>query len=80
MMDLSDGNVQTVNIEPILLIDNLSEFEVYVGYSNKNNNQTKPNWRIKRFTNVDGIHHFGFPNGNQNFEFIWNDRFTYNYF
>jgi len=79
MVQSTDINGQVFNLEPILLIDNLSDNEVYIGTSRGLRIENKTIWRIKRYTNVNGIRKFAYPNGKQDFNYVWNDRFTYNY-
>jgi hypothetical protein len=75
----SDFNLQQHNIEAPLLVDEVSSTEFYIGLSKNTKEIGKANWRIKRIWKVGGVWNFGFPNGNQNFEFVWDDRDTYTY-
>ena len=75
----TDMNIQQYNYHPVVLIDELSDVEFYIGYSRNFNNQSKPNWQIKRIWKVGTVWHFGFPNGNQDFKWIWDERYGYSY-
>ncbi|MFW6377056.1 MAG: hypothetical protein ACOCZ5_00275 [bacterium] len=72
-------NIQQYNIEPYVLVDEVSETEIYVGTSRTFNTKSKPIWRIKRFWKVGSVWMQGFPDGRQDFIHVWDDRITYNY-
>lgn len=75
----TDLNTQQHNLESSLLVDEVSSTEYYIGKSDNTNNIFKGNWRIKRIWKVGNVWNFGFPDGNQNFEFVWDLRDTYTY-
>jgi hypothetical protein len=75
----SDFNIQSFNIDPILLVDELSSTEFYVGRSINSNDTSKANWRIERIQKIGSTWKFEFPDGNQSYDFIWDNRFTYSY-
>lgn len=73
------GNVNQINYDGIMLIDELSDTEFYIGYSEKNSRSDKEQWRIRRIWQVGSVWYFGFPDGDQSFNFVWDDRLTYTY-
>ena len=77
--DFKNDNVFAHNIERPMLVDEVSDTEFYIGYSQNTKQQDKNNWRIKRIWKVGSVWNFGFPDGNQNFEFKWDLRDTYTY-
>lgn len=72
-------DVQAINIEPPVLIDETSATEYYIGTSINDRNMGRPYWKIKRIWKIGNVWKSGFPNGNQDFKFIWDDRYTYVY-
>jgi len=78
-MGLSELSYQQGEIEPVKLIDEVSSTEYYIGESINGNSQSKPTWKIKRVWKVSTVWHFGFPNGEQGYNFIWDNRFEYSY-
>ena len=83
--DISDygstsSKVYDHDIESPLLVDEVSDTEFYIGYSNNTRYENKGNWRIKRIWKVGSVWNFGFPNGDQNFTFIWDERDSYTYY
>lgn len=79
MLQDSEINVQAINIEPYLLVDETSTTEYYIGTSRSFSDPAKANWRIKRIMKIGNIWKFQYPNGDQRFQFVWDDRFTYTY-
>lgn len=75
----TDINIQQHDFEPPLLVDEVSETEFYIGYSNNSSIKSASHWRIKRIVQIGNVWNFEFPNGNQNFIFIWDIRDTYDY-
>jgi len=67
------------NIEPRKLIDEVTQENFYLGVSNNGNNTSRPIWLIKRIWKVGSVWNIGFPNGRQEFKFVWNDRYSYDY-
>lgn len=70
---------QQHKIENILLVDELSDTEYYVGTSANFSDPAKDNWRIKRIWKVGNVWRFEFPDGNQDFKWVWDDRLSYTY-
>lgn len=80
-MALSEAgiNVQQHNYDPIMLVDESTATEYYVGVSNNTSNPSAATWRIKRIWKIGNVWKFGFPDGDQKFKFIWDDRYGYTY-
>ena len=76
---LEDIDVQDHVRDPIMLVDEQSSTEYYVGISKSHRDPASPNWRIKRIYKVGSIWKFEFPNGDQTFKYIWDARFGYTY-
>lgn len=76
----TDFNTYQHKIEAPMLIDEVSSTEYYVGESNNTKDINKNNWRIKRIWKVGFVWYMGFPNGNQDYDFVWDDRDTYIYY
>lgn len=79
MLNEYDYSVQAIKIEPTMLVDEYSNFEYYIGTSKSFKDQSKPNWKIKKIWKTDSVWYSGYPNGNQDFSFVWNDRYGYAY-
>lgn len=65
--------------EPYVKIDEASSDEIYVGVSNNGNNGGESTWRIKRMIKTGGVWSVEFPDGNQEFIYKWDDRYTFGY-
>jgi hypothetical protein len=76
---LNDFNVQDRVRDPIMLIDELSATEYYIGISNNFKDPSKPHWRIRRIWKIGSVWHFGYPDGKQDFKYVWDDRLSYTY-
>jgi hypothetical protein len=82
---LPEYNTQEHNRDAVMLVDELTSTEYYIGISWNRADQSKPTWRIKRIWKVGTVWHFGFPQpdpkqgGNQEFKWIWDDRYSYSY-
>jgi len=79
MLENSDINVQSIFIEPYILVDELSATEIYLGTSKSFSDPSKSNWKIKRIIKIGSVWKFQFPNGDQGFNFVWDDRLLYTY-
>ena len=75
----SDFNVQSIQIEPYVLVDQVSTTDFYIGTSRSFSDPSKANWRIKRVYQVGSVWKIGYPDGNQDFTFIWDNRYLYTY-
>lgn len=72
-------NLNFDKIEPNTIIDEVSNTEYYIGTSENGIDLSKPTWKIKRILKVGNIWKFGYPNGNQTYEYVWNSRYEYAY-
>jgi hypothetical protein len=85
MFERNDFNVQAHNRNPVMLVDEVSTIEYFIGTSWNRADQSKPTWRIQRIWKVGNVWHFGFPRhveigtGNQDFVWIWDSRYGYTY-
>lgn len=76
----TDINARSYNFEPAILIHELSESEIYVGVSNNGGNVTASTWQIKKSVKIGDIWKINlFPDGDQSFSYVWNNRLTYTY-
>ena len=73
-LNTTDNSVQAIFIEPTVLIDEVSSTEYYIGTSKSFNSQSAANWRINIIWQEDTVWMSGYPNGDQSFNFVWNDR------
>ena len=78
-LEETDNSVQSIVIEPTTLIDQVSSTEFFLGTSRSFKDPAKANWRIKRIWQVGTVWYEGYPNGNQDFTFIWDSRALYIY-
>jgi len=76
---LEDINVQDHVRDPLMLVDEVSSIEYFVGISKSFADESKSNWRIKRIWKIGNVWKFGFPNGDQQFKYVWDDRYGYTY-
>lgn len=65
--------------ESPVLIDELSAEEFYIGTSRDYSIQSAPKWKIKRIWKVGSVWMTGYPNGDQGFNYVWDDRLSYVY-
>jgi len=75
----SDINIQHHVIEPYVLVDEFSSTEFFIGTSKSFSDPNKANWRIKRIWKLGSVWKFGYPLGSQDFNFVWDDRLSYDY-
>ena len=76
----TDLNIQFPIIQPIQLIHEASSTEYYYGTSSSGSDTSKPIWQIKKITKTGAVWAVSlFPNGDQFFNYIWDDRLTYTY-
>lgn len=75
----TDINTIQHDFETPFLVDEVSSTEFYIGYSKNSSSRSAANWRIKRIVQISSVWNFEFPDGNQNFVFVWDDRDTYDY-
>lgn len=67
------------NTEKTMLVDEMSSTEYYIGTSDNSSDFAAANWKIKRIWQTGSVWNFGFPDGNQEFKWVWNDRLSYTY-
>ena len=72
-------DMQLRSFDEIMLVDELSATEYYVGWSNNHSDRSSPNWRIRRIWKVGSVWNFEFPDGNQDYVWIWDERLSYSY-
>lgn len=67
------------DIDPYVLVDEMSDTEFFVGTSRTFNNKSANIWRIKRYWKIGNVWMSGFPDGKQDFIHVWDDRLSYTY-
>ena len=72
-------NNQQIDFEVPTLIDEMSETEYYVGVSINGGNPYANSWKIKRIMKNGNVWSTTYPSADQGFNFIWSDRYSYNY-
>lgn len=77
-MGASDFNAIQPNYEPIVLTDTVGT-TIYTANSINANNPAAGVWRIKKEWVSGTTTQMGFPNGSQEFSFVWNNRASYTY-
>jgi hypothetical protein len=77
MVDFNtDFNIQSFTIEPITLIDEVSSEEFYIGTSINGRNTSKATWRIKKIWKDVTVWKVEFPDGDQSYKYIWDNRLS----
>ena len=80
MKNIDNNNLYWANRQNIKLIDEVSETEIYIGISKQGNSTDKPIWQINKMLKSGTVWNTSlFPNADQNFSFIWDNRTTYTY-
>ena len=72
-------NQQQQNVDQIMLVDELSDTEYYIGTSDNFSSPSDANWRIKRIIKIGSVWKFEFPEGDQRYKWIWDNRLSYTY-
>lgn len=75
----SEINAQTYNSELRKLIEEVSSTEYYIGISESFVNIYEAIWQIKKISKTGDVWTIQFPNGDQSFNYIWNNRAGYTY-
>jgi len=75
----TDINLQSYKVDPVMLVDEISSTEYYVGHSRNTKDESKSHWRIKKIWKDGTTWRFEFPDGDQRFKFIWANRLSYTY-
>jgi len=65
---LPEYNVQEHNKDAVMLVDELTSTEYYIGTSINRADQSKSTWRIKRIWKIGTVWHFGFPQPNPKYD------------
>lgn len=79
MENTMDINTQQYNAEQIMIVDEISSTEIYIGTSDNSSDFSAANWKIKRILKTGSVWKFEFPDGNQEFKWVWSDKLTYSY-
>lgn len=79
MENTMDINTQQYNAEQIMIVDEISSTEIYIGTSDNSSDFGAANWKIKRILKTGSVWKFEFPDGNQEFKWVWSDKLTYSY-
>jgi len=67
-------------MKPFVLVDEVSTTEYYVGTSNNGSITSGEIWQIKRIIKQGNVWSLAeYPNGSQEFSFVWEDRAGYSY-
>jgi len=78
--DISDSSNQTLVLSPKTLVDEASSTLYYIGISINGGDTSAPIWSIKKIEKIGNVWiTSAYPNGMQDFEFIWNNRTIYAY-
>lgn len=76
----TDFNIDSFNVEPIILIQEFSSTEYYVDVSRNGRDTSKANWQIRRIVKTGAIWAVTqYPDGDQSFKYVWDDRLSYQY-
>lgn len=62
-----------------MLVDEVTTKLYYVGNSKNGTITSRPIWRIKKIWKVGSVWHFGFPSGDEDFAYVWDNRGSYSY-
>jgi hypothetical protein len=73
--DTFNGQPPSV-IEPTILIDQLSGAEIFIGTSINGKDTSAAIWKIKKIMLDGTVWNFQFPNGDQSYSFVWDDRIS----
>ena len=73
------NNQQLPVFEPIQIFDGLTGTTRYVGTTLTFTDTAAPLWRIQKIWEDSGIWYSGFPDGIQDFVYVWNSRAGYTY-
>jgi hypothetical protein len=69
-----------ISYEPYKLMDEVSSQLFYIGTSNYGNVADSAVWKIKKIEKIGNVWTLAaYPDGNQEYKYIWNNRENYNY-
>ena len=74
MVSENEFNIQQHNIDPIKLVDVVSSTIIFIGISSDTKNTAKAIWRIQKISQVGTVWSFEYPDGDQNFTYVWDNR------
>ena len=74
-----NDNSQSYTLGALTLIDEVSSTEYYIGISSGSKDGSIASWNIKKIWQDGTVWKTEFPNGDQSFTFIWNNRAGYTY-
>jgi hypothetical protein len=78
MSNLSESTF--ISYEPVKLIDEVSTQLYYIGTSNFGNASNSAVWKIKKIEKIGNVWSLAaYPDGNQDYKFVWDERGNYNY-
>ena len=80
LINTHEINTSYDKIDQIMLVDELSSTEYYVGWSLNTSDPGASYWRIKRIWKVGSVWKFEFPDGNQDYKWEWDERLSYSYY
>jgi len=78
MLEATDINGQSPTIQPYVFVDTTGT-TTYTGVSISFGDGAGATWQIKKEWTSGTTRMMGFPNGSQEFTFIWNSRASYTY-
>ena len=76
---LSENEYNTQQIIQPKLVDIVSPTIIYIGISNNVKSTAAMNWRIQKISQTGTVWNFEFPNGDQDFKYVWGLRASYTY-
>ena len=78
MSNLSESTF--ISYEPVKLIDEVSTQLYSIGTSNFGNASNSAVWKIKKIEKIGNVWSLAaYPDGNQDYKFVWDERGNYNY-
>lgn len=76
----TDFSVDSYKVEPITLVQEFSSTEYYIGVSRNGWDTSKAHWQIRRILKTGSTWAVTlYPDGDQSFKYIWDDRLSYLY-
>lgn len=78
-LNTHDINTMQDKIDPVMMVDEMSDTEYYVGWSRSFSDPAGLTWRIKRILKIGSVWKFEFPSGSQDYKWAWDDRLSYTY-
>ena len=76
---LPDNQVIHHRVKPPMLVDEVSSTEYYIGVSRNGSVTSRPFWRIQKIWKIGSVWNFGYPDGDQDFKYEWDNRYSYTY-